>query len=666
MNYISLSKQTLIFNFFSMKQVILAITLTMLFNSSSIGQSLAVNATGATADASSMIDISSTSKGMLIPRMIAAQRLLIASPATGLLVYQTNNPQGLYQYNGTAWVAISNEGDNWSVLGNTGTSASSNFMGSIDNVDVAFRTNNLETFRMTNGQRIGIGVAAPTQKLHISDVTTPNAATIRVSGLASISTLALGTGPFSTLMIDANGNFYRGGTTGSPGTGWITTGNAGTAPATHFIGSTDNVDFVFRTNNTEVARMTNAQRLLIGVNTISAPTTQRMEVYAPTGDALYGHSPNIGGWLGYESNFVVGSAGTIQGSGLYATNALAGYTSSYAASSGAATVAANINFSSVWIASYNLVDNASNTFNPSAIYAQLNNTSSTMGAGLFKNAVYGYSNRGTTAGNPGYTVGVNGLANSQNEDVIGVVGRSYGSSGFSLGGYFEGNTYPGVNIGYAYVGGNDGFGATKITGLGTVSEIIPTPTHGRVTLTAPESPEYWYQDYGSVNLVNGKAHVDLDPILADVVFIDAQNPIRVFCTPVNMLNFNGVTIVNQTPTGFDLVELNGGKNSGKLDYQLVVKPRTNYGVGRFPQAPGPAWLKSDKEPALAKAKNNPKDGRKIYYWPSDPEVYKYKPEDLVGVGEIVPAGIHHGKVKMADGTFKTVSQMDKSEFTNNK
>jgi len=650
-----------------MKKLILIASGILLSMGYSNGQSLAVNSTGAAASASAMLDVSSTTKGMLIPRMTLVQRNAIAAPATGLLIYQTDNTLGVYQYNGTSWVQLINAGEGWSVLGNNGTLIASNFMGTTDNVDVAFRANNTEIMRLTAGtQRLGIGTAAPSQKLHVSDPTTPNVATIRVSGLASTTTLALGTAPFTTVMIDANGNFYRGGTTGSPGAGWLTTGNAGTAPATNFIGSTDNVDMVFRTNNTETYRITNAQKLLIGVTTPTAPSTQKMEVYAASGDAIYGRSPNVGGWLGYETNFTAGTAGALQGSGVYASNTVAGYTSSYAASSGSATVAANINFSSVWIASYNLVDNASATFNPSSVYAQLNNTNSTMGAGAFKNAVYGYSNRGTTAGNPGYTVGVNGLANSQFEDGIGVVGRSFCSSGFTIGGYFEGNTYPGVNAGYAYVGGNDGFGATKITGLGAVSEIVPTSNHGRVTLTCPESPEYWYQDYGSVKLVNGKAHVDLDPILVDVVFIDDQNPIRVFCTPVNMLNFNGVTIVNQTPTGFDLVELNGGTHSGKLDYQLVVKPRTNYGVGRFPQAPGPAWVKSDKEPAKAKARNNPKDGRKIFTWPSDPEVYNYKPEDLVNVGEIVPAGIHHGKVKMADGTFKTVSQMDKAEFTNNK
>lgn len=45
-------------------------------------------------DASAVLDIVSTNAGILVPRMTEAQRTAIASPATGLLVYQTNNTTG--------------------------------------------------------------------------------------------------------------------------------------------------------------------------------------------------------------------------------------------------------------------------------------------------------------------------------------------------------------------------------------------------------------------------------------------------------------------------------------------------------------------------------------------------------------------------------------------
>jgi len=58
-----------------------------------------------TPDASAMLDVSSTNKGLLPPRMTTAQRNAIASPAKGLLVYDTGL-NALYHYNGTVWAAV--------------------------------------------------------------------------------------------------------------------------------------------------------------------------------------------------------------------------------------------------------------------------------------------------------------------------------------------------------------------------------------------------------------------------------------------------------------------------------------------------------------------------------------------------------------------------------
>ena len=57
-------------------------------------------------NASAALEVNSTSKGFLLPTMTQAQRNAIASPATGLLIYQSDNTPGFYYYNGTAWNAI--------------------------------------------------------------------------------------------------------------------------------------------------------------------------------------------------------------------------------------------------------------------------------------------------------------------------------------------------------------------------------------------------------------------------------------------------------------------------------------------------------------------------------------------------------------------------------
>jgi len=48
-----------------------------------------VNADGSAPDPSAQLDVKSTGKGMLVPRMTTAQRTAITSPATSLLVFDT-------------------------------------------------------------------------------------------------------------------------------------------------------------------------------------------------------------------------------------------------------------------------------------------------------------------------------------------------------------------------------------------------------------------------------------------------------------------------------------------------------------------------------------------------------------------------------------------------
>lgn len=58
-------------------------------------------------NSSAKLDVSSTTQGLLIPRMTQSQRDLIATPATGLMIFQTNNTPGFYYYTGSAWQAVS-------------------------------------------------------------------------------------------------------------------------------------------------------------------------------------------------------------------------------------------------------------------------------------------------------------------------------------------------------------------------------------------------------------------------------------------------------------------------------------------------------------------------------------------------------------------------------
>lgn len=61
----------------------------------------------ATPDASAALDITSTSAGVLIPRLTDAQMNGVNAPATGLLVFNSTQ-NNFYYFDGAAWVALIN------------------------------------------------------------------------------------------------------------------------------------------------------------------------------------------------------------------------------------------------------------------------------------------------------------------------------------------------------------------------------------------------------------------------------------------------------------------------------------------------------------------------------------------------------------------------------
>ncbi|MCT8338683.1 hypothetical protein MG296_01325 [Flavobacteriaceae bacterium TK19130] len=107
----------------------------------------------------SMLDVQSTDKGMLVPRVDIANLNTIA-PITGgstesLLVYNTNTTtgKGFYYWDGTRWVNLE-ETEKWDLLGNTGTDEDVNFVGTTDSEALTFRTNDVERFRVANGNQV--------------------------------------------------------------------------------------------------------------------------------------------------------------------------------------------------------------------------------------------------------------------------------------------------------------------------------------------------------------------------------------------------------------------------------------------------------------------------------------------------------------------------------
>ncbi|MDZ7936012.1 MAG: hypothetical protein U5M51_13815 [Emticicia sp.] len=109
-------------------------------------------------DNSALLDLTSNSKGLLIPRMTLAQRANIKSPATGLMVYQVDFFTGFYFFDGLAWKGLyarNTEGaalsapepstsatNAWNTSGNNGLNADINFLGTLDTTSLVFKVNN--------------------------------------------------------------------------------------------------------------------------------------------------------------------------------------------------------------------------------------------------------------------------------------------------------------------------------------------------------------------------------------------------------------------------------------------------------------------------------------------------------------------------------------------
>jgi sugar lactone lactonase YvrE len=74
-----------------------------LFSFTAQAQGVTIGTAG-TPDASAALEVRSTTKGLLLPRLTSAQRAAIVSPAAGLLIFQTDNAPGVYYYNGSTWL----------------------------------------------------------------------------------------------------------------------------------------------------------------------------------------------------------------------------------------------------------------------------------------------------------------------------------------------------------------------------------------------------------------------------------------------------------------------------------------------------------------------------------------------------------------------------------
>ena len=400
-----------------------------------------------TVNPQAFLDVESSSQGVLVPRVALTVRnvaLPVVNPqggalANGTLVYNTatngaapfNVAPGFYFWDGTQWVALDGTGGrDWSLLGNSGTNPAINFLGTSDNQNLIFRTNNLQR------------------------------AVVRSDGNVAINSPG---NAFTRLFVATNG-----------------AGN----------------DAVRGANNDNVGNAFWGTNINVGGTAILGGAGPGASIYPNTGAGVAGSGPFVGV---YGSN------------GFGSPNNAAHYTN----------CAGGFALDS---------DNNVATLNSSA-FAKI--------AGIDN-----ISPNGT-------------LANRRS----------------LYGGYFNGGV--GAGQSYAYVGikynaTNTGTGGTnyKIIGNGTNSTMIMDKENKPRVLFSPEAPEILFEDYGTSELVNGEVYVKIDEILKEALHVDEKHPLKVFIQLEG--DCNGVFVTEKSKNGFKVKELAGGSSNTKFSWHIVA------------------------------------------------------------------------------------------------
>jgi hypothetical protein len=125
-----------------MKKIFSLFVLTGLLTINGFAQQIGINEDGSLPNPNAILDVKSFNKGILIPRMSTAERVVIPN-TRGLMVYDTTT-QSFWYNTGSVWknmeVNVSmNAG--WMLTGNAGTT-DSNFIGTTDNIPLRIKINN--------------------------------------------------------------------------------------------------------------------------------------------------------------------------------------------------------------------------------------------------------------------------------------------------------------------------------------------------------------------------------------------------------------------------------------------------------------------------------------------------------------------------------------------
>ena len=149
----------------------------------------------------------------------------------------------------------------------------------------------------------------------------------------------------------------------------------------------------------------------------------------------------------------------------------------------------------------------------------------------------------------------------------------------------------------AYFTGNVRITGTLIVDSGHKSAMVRHPDGSSRLLYCVESPDSWFEDFGSGYLDNGQVEIVLDP---DFVALVKHDEYHVFLTPYG--DSNGLYVARVDPDRFLVREQQDGKNSLRFSYRVVAR-RRDVEVTRLE----PAEIPNEPEP-VAERQHRPPEG----------------------------------------------------------
>ena len=555
-------------------------------------------------DASSALDIVSSDKGLLIPRVTLTANLgnpsPVTTPATGLMVFNSgsNQPLGFYYWDGSQWVPSEGSNDFWSLTGNSGTTVGTHYIGTTDMEDFAIFTDKSERMRVEEDGQVIIGSTAPQSSVVIFTVIanatqnyamgaySPNTGVYTASGHAGFYSNG-GKYGLVALMDSASGFGVYARNYNNEGYGIITTGSGSTPHtlANHSTGlASTGDDGIFC-----VAGNSSGTGILAGGNNVGT----LYFLSSGTGGAFTGYhgvygkginSSGIGivgvGNNGSTYSFIdEGSGGSFTGHhGLYAKgNSSAGIGIIGVGNNGSTYSTISDGSGGAFTGYHGSYSHATNSSGGIGVIGVGNDYSTHSvlpdGSGGAFTGYHGLiatgkdEDEGTglvgVGNDGGYSLLSYGSGGAFTGDQCGVFGYATSTGGDRYGGYFAAGGGR-----YAYVGGRYSGTYRKIVGNGSVNTIVKNTKGEIVTLACPEAPETVFQDFGIGQLVEGFAHITIDPDLAININVNEEFPLKVFITPEG--DCKGVYVTNKSAEGFDVIELQGAKSNVPFSWQIVA------------------------------------------------------------------------------------------------